>query len=217
MSRPQHASLLWSAILLATGALYGCKDDPPGKVVEEDGVWSLLRYDSGEGVMQLDQDSQKDAFLLKFESGPNVVTAAACGMETTDNEPGTSVCKQHPTITGWACRCFGYAYEEDRMQWREFMAGDPPPNFAFDESMADGGGDEGTSAAGSGGGGGGDSYITIAQIPNSDKYNFQPLPEGVFGSDGQASRYEMVKRATSQFDNFVYTDEQFACTPCVPD
>jgi hypothetical protein len=79
--------------------------------------------------------------------------------------------------------------------------------------MDGGGGDEGTS----GGGASADSYITIALIPNSDKYNFQPLPEGVFGSDGQASRYEMVKRATSQFDNFVYTDEEFACTPCVPD
>ena len=197
------------------GTLYGCKDDPPGKLVDESGVWSLLRYDTGEGVMPLDQDSQKDAFLLKFEPGPKVVTAAACGMETTDNEPGESVCTQHPTITGWACRCFGYAYEEDRMQWREFAAGEAPPNFAFEEPDDGGAADE--SGSGTGAGGGSDSYITISEIPESDKYNFQPLPEGVFGSDGQVSRFEFVKRATSVFDSRVYTDVEFACEPCIPE
>src|SRR5688500_9393613 len=98
MSRPQsHA--LWSVILLATGALYGCKDDPPGKIVEERGVWSLLKYDTGEGLKDLNQATQKDSFLLKFEPDPAVVTAAACGMETSDNEPGSSLCQQNPSFT----------------------------------------------------------------------------------------------------------------------
>ena len=73
------------------------------------------------------------------------------------------------------------------------------------------------SGSGTGAGGGSDSYITISEIPESDKYNFQPLPEGVFGSDGQVSRFEFVKRATSVFDSRVYTDVEFACEPCIPE
>ena len=216
----RHRTLpLSCALLLAAGTLQGCKEEEPGKLFDEEGVWSLQRYDTGDGVQTLNPSTQKDAFLLKFEPGPKVVTAAACGMALgVDDVPRESICRQNPSSTGWFCRCFAYAYEEDLMQWREFTAGEPPPSVDFEPpTAAEGGGGDST------GGGGGDSYITLSVIdatPSKD-YAFVPLPMGVFGSDGATSRYEFIQRAGMIFegspddDNAPATDPQAMCTPCV--
>lgn len=205
-------------MLSMAAALAGCPKDEPGKLFEEEGVWSLLRYDTGDGLQELNPSTAKDAFLLKFETGPKVVTAAACGSET-DNVPGESTCRQNHSSTFWTCRCFAYAYEEEVMQWREFTAGEPPPSVDFMQpTAAEGGGGDETAT----GGGGGDDYITLSTVgTSSETYGFTPLPMGVFGSDGTASRYEFVQRAGSVFegpamnDNAPLIDPQGMCTPCV--
>ncbi len=213
-----HAFLPWSVMLSLVGPISGCKEDPPKKVVDEQGTWSIERYNIDGETEVLNTGTQKDAFLLYFDADELVMTAAACGMETSDNIPGESVCRQNHSITGWACRCFSYAYHVDTMQFREFAAGDPPPSVDFvDPDDAAGGGEGDT------GGGGGDSYsvITENQTPVGT-YAWQPLPEGVFGSDGEVDRFDMIRRADSIFfgpaDNMnsPFEDPQFACTPCIP-
>lgn len=210
-----HAFLPWSVMLSLVGPLSGCKEDPPGKLVDEDGVWSLLRYNTDGETEELNPGTQKDSFLMKFQADESVVTMAACGMETTDNTPGESVCRQNPSITGWLCQCFSYAYHIDTMQMRPFTAGDPPPEVEFVDPDEAGGGDtDGASA---------DSYtvITENQTPVGT-YAFTPLPMGVFGSDGEVDRFDFIRRADTIFDgpdpdmNSPYEDPEFACTPCIP-
>jgi len=216
-----HAFLPWSVMLFLVGPMSGCKEDPPGKLVEEEGVWSLTHYNIDGESEELNEGTQKDAFMLKFQSEEGVMTTATCGEMATNNTPGESLCRQNPSFTGWACRCFSYAYHVDTMQFREFAAGDPPPSVDFvDPDDADaGGGDTGDT-----GGGGGDSYSTITENAQlAATYAWTPLPEGVFGSDGLVDRFDFVQRAPTIFDgpepqdmNAPYEDPDFACTPCVP-
>ena len=197
-------------MLTIAAAFTGCKDEPPGKLFDEEGVWSMLTYDLGDGQEDITAN-RKDAFLMKFEPDEGVVTTATCGMETA-NTPRDSVCRLSPSMTGWTCRCFGYAFEEETMQWREFMAGDPPPQFGFEPQGA---GDDGGDESGTAGGGGGDTYVQVSKNATAaSTIIFQPLPEDVFGSDGVINRFEFVERAASLMDE-VYEDPQGACTPCI--
>lgn len=216
--RKRSFSLL-CAMLTIAGTLQGCKDDPPGKLFEEDGVWSMVRYDLGDGSKEVNQTTRKDAFLLQFIEAENVVTAAACGMPGEDT-PENSVCRLSPGMTAWTCRCFAYAYEESTMQWREFEAGTTPPHFGFEEPHAgDGGGD----GSGTGGGGGEDTYVNLSTIATSSQtFTFQPLPQGVFGGDGTIHSFQFVQKTPSIFtgpamdDNAPLIDPEGACEPCVP-
>jgi hypothetical protein len=109
------------------------------------------------------------------------------------------------------------------MQWREFTAGELPPDVEFMDPDA-GGGEADAGTGGTGGGGGGDIYVNLTEVAGANGvYSFQPMPMGVFGSDGVADRFELVQRATSLFTNTNYkdmndptNDPEGACEPCVP-
>lgn len=218
MTMPRRPSLL---VLAALGlAAVGCKDDPPTpKLFAEDGVWSVITYDLEGNGEQADIDvmTRRDSFLLQFDSAERVVTTAAC-IETDADTVADSLCLINPDDTHWSCRCFGYAFEHDQQLWREFNAGDTPPVVAISDS--DNGGDGGTAgtAGGGGGGGDGDTLVQVSEIMDvNSTFNFRPLPEDVFGSNGISSRFVMQKRADSLFDK-VYDDPEGRppCTPCVP-
>jgi hypothetical protein len=201
-------------MLTIAAAITGCKDEPPGKLFDEEGVWSMLSYDLGEGQTDIKADSRRDAFLMHFQPEESVVTAATCGMEGAD-DPRDSVCRLSEEMTGWTCRCFGYAFEESTMQWREFMAGDPPPRFSFEPQGAGDGGGGGDTSGTAGAGPGDDTYVQVQKIGESGAtILFQPLPLDLFGSDGMLNRFEFVERAASTMAE-VYEDPQFACTPCI--
>lgn len=217
MSMPRRPSFLVLAALgLAAG---GCQDDPPTpKLFQEAGVWSVITYDleGNGGQADVDVMTRRDSFLLQFDNTARVVTTAAC-IETDADTVADSLCLINPDDTHWSCRCFGYAFERDQQLWREFNAGDTPPVVMLtDEGEA---GDAGTSTADGGGGGGdGDTIVQVSEIEDvNSTFNFRPLPEGVFGSNGISSRFVMQKRADSQFDK-VYEDPNGRppCTPCVP-
>ena len=111
------------------------------------------------------------------------------------------------------------------MQWREFAAGDPPPKVEFDPDAV-AGGDAGADESGTAGGGAsGDTVIELTEVTTaSDTISFQPLPTGVFASDGQVDRFEMVLKTPAIFtgpdpdgeENAPLIDPQGACMPCVP-
>lgn len=213
------------AALLATG----CKEDEgPGKLFEEDGTWELTQYNlEGEGLQEVDPDNRGEAFLMKFDAQRQVVQTAMCAESETD-DPATSVCRLVPQQTQWFCHCFAYAYQEDRMIWRQFTAGESPPMVPFTEGgstptpPATGGADTDTD----GGGGdetggvapGGDVDVMVAPFGMiSSTYQFTPFPVGVFGSAG-ASTFVFEQKAGSKFDQvFDDPDGRATCEPCIPE
>jgi hypothetical protein len=202
-----------SLAALVLGQAAGCSEDEGiPKLVEENGVWSLQSYDiAGEGSMRnIDTMTRGDAFLLEFDSSINVVTAAWCGLDESDT-PNNSTCRLQPDAANWYCRCFGYAYEGSRMRWAEFQAGGTPPAVTLGgvQPMPTGEseGETGDEGAPSGEGG---EMILSAVAAQASTYDFSPLPEGVFASDGESSRYRMQQKAPRLFD-------EVSCTPCVAD
>ncbi|MCX4239498.1 hypothetical protein [Paraliomyxa miuraensis] len=219
MSKPRNPSFLVLGALglcLCAGA---CKDDPPTpKLFQEEGVWSVIKYalEGGE-LRDVDNANRRDAFMLSFDASEKVVTSAACIERETDTA-ANSPCLLTPDTTHWDCRCFAYDFANDEMFWREFNAGDIPPSVSLSE--ANGAGDGGGTATDGGGGDGGDTdtYIIVAEIMDiASTYNFRPLPEDLFGSDGVTSRFVLQKRADSVFARaYEDPDGRPACQPCVP-
>lgn len=191
-----------------------CKDSGPGKLFEEDGVWSLQRFTLDGGTpIDINEMTRGDAFQLKFNAGPQVVTAAWCGSMETD-DPITSTCRLD-TDAMWFCRCFAYAYEDDQMIWREFDAGNAPPDVPFDPDAASGGGGGGTGTGTGGGDGGmtgGDTLIQLGEVPNiTSTYSFRGLPSGLFGSQGDVSQFIFQQKSPTIFG-------EVDCSPvCIAD
>lgn len=226
--------LLYAAAGAALLFAPGCsKEEGPGKLFEEDGVWSLTQYNlDGDGLTTIDNGVRGDAFMMKFTAESTVVQLAMCG-ETEMDTPGNSQCKLLPNDTAWFCRCYAYAYEEDVMYWREFAAGETPPMVEFPDENApasstapatSGGGDTDTDG-GSGGamgdtGGsmaGGDVMVQLGALPDiTSTYQFRPLPVGNWGSDGSISSYVMQQKANSVFDQALDDpDGRPSCQPCI--
>ena len=212
-----------------TGALVGLaacpSEGPPPPLFNEDGVWSLVEYDIGDGLDELPAP-RKDAFLLKFNHAKKVVTTAACTSEENNaRTPADSPCRLTPTTTEWTCRCFAYAFQEEIMQWQEFPPGSAmPPKVTFDPDLSnagqvDAGGESGGSGSGSGGGGEGGAItvITTSEIPDTmDTFDFRPLPPMVFGAD-LTSHFIFEQRAVTLFDQAYMDDEgrKAYCQPCL--
>jgi hypothetical protein len=237
-----HVRPILSALsVLCLAATVGCKEDPPTPTLfDEAGAWTLTRYDlEGSGdVMPINNNLRENAFMLLFEPEVKVVTTAAC-VNPVEGEftPANSSCLLAPSDTQWQCRCFAYAFEEDKMLWREFDAGTIPPEVTF-EMMADGGNTPpagGTAAGGTGdaggtaGGGadagaetggtpaGADHQISLAEVADiAGSYTFLTLPLDVFGSNGSTSRFIFQTRSPLLFDR-VYEDPDGrpGCTPCI--
>jgi hypothetical protein len=219
-------------LLGAIALLSACdKEEGTPKLFDEQGAWTLIRYDvEGEGNLRtIDSMNRKDAFMLKFDVENAVVQTAACIDEDGGSvTPSDSPCLLTPTDTEWVCSCFGYAFENDKMKWREFDAGNAPPMVSFEEdggNQPPAGGDD-AAGTGTGGGDGGDDggpapgsdfTITVAEVADvSATYTFLPLPTGIFGSNGSNSRYIFQARAPSLFDRaFEDPDGRATCEPCI--
>lgn len=219
MSMPRRSTLLVLAALGLGLTATACKDDPPTpKLFQEKGTWTVIRYDiEGNGEERnVNQNTARDSFLMQFDTAERVVTTAACVERETDTVD-SSPCLLQPQSTEWHCRCFAYDFVRDEMLWREFNPGEEVPTVKL--SDMDGGGDE----DGTGGDDGeadatGDALVRVSEIEDvNSTFNFRPLPDGVFGSNGESSRFVMQKRADSLFDK-VYEDPEgrMGCEPCVP-
>ncbi len=224
-------------------ATVGCKEDPPTpKLFEEEGAWSLIRYDLvGDGDISMVNTATRDnAFMLRFDSENNVVTTGACVNEGEGQfTPADSSCRASPTETSWQCRCFAYAFENEKMLWREFDAGAVVPEVSFDTAddgsntpapggtgtggtgggTADAGGDGADAGADAGDGGSADGNfeVNVAEVNGlAGAYNFLPLPAGVFGSNGTSSRFIFQTKSPLLFDQvFEDPDGRPGCTPCI--
>jgi hypothetical protein len=212
LRRPSLSLLAVLGLGLTAGA---CADDPPPpKLFQEDGTWSVVRYDltGGGQLREVDVMTRRDAFMLHFDASAKVVTTAACIESPADNV-SNSLCLINPQDTRWDCRCFAYDFVREEQLWQEFNAGDLPPKVSLSSS------DDAAAGDSEGGGGGGDNetYVTVGEVPDvSSTYSFRPLPDGVFGSNGMSSRFIVQKKANSLFDRvFDDPDGRATCTPCI--
>lgn len=220
MSTPRYPSSLVLGALGLCLTVGACKDDPPTpKLFEEDGVWSTVRYDltGGGSLTAVDTANRKDAFMLSFDAAERVVTTAAC-IERDSDTPANSTCALTPSTTRWDCRCFAYDFVREEMLWREFVPGDVPPTVSLSAADAPPASDDTGTGDGGGGGDDLDTNVFVADVMEvGSTYSFRPLPDGVFGSNGESSRFILQQRAASVFDR-VYDDPQGrpTCEPCVP-
>src|SRR5690606_1086008 len=117
---------------LLMGALLGpagCKDETP-TLFNESGVWQMLNFDIGRGLMKVDEDFRRQAMLLKFKSDMGIVQSAFCA-ETESQTAADSTCRIAVELTAWHCHCYAYVFEHDQMAWREFEAGEPRPSVSL--------------------------------------------------------------------------------------
>ena len=175
----------------------GCKEEDT-RLFDESGVWSLEKFSIEGGLPFNDIDqSRKDRFMLYFQPNDReeedvpggIVAAANCHAEG-DTESVTASSCINPSLASWSCRCFAYAYDDDRMVWQEFAPGEAPPavgNPAIDDSGAQ------------------EIFLEPFQQASST-YIFESLPDGLFDSDGENSKHVMQIRATSVWDNMDIDD-----------
>lgn len=184
----------------ATLALTGCssEDEGPGQLFDEQGVWELRQFSLEGNVLEPVSNTRAEAFLMRFEG--NVVQTAMCA-EDIDDTPGNSTCRLSGQDAEWFCECFAVRFEGDRMVWKSFEAGEDVPEATFDFI---------------------DTNSTVLQVNNVENvaftHGFQPMPGGVFGSDGSNSRYVFEQRPLDVFAQvFDDPDGRQTCAPCTDD
>lgn len=222
-------TLIRGAFVAAALSTTACADDPgPGKLFEEDGVFELKRFAlSGSGLEEVSGTKAK-TFFLKFDKETDVVQTAMCSNDDID-DPTNGECNGF-TDSQWFCQCFGYGFEEDQMAWQAFEAGGTPPVVKVgqteveeeDPTAGDTDTDGGSDGGGEDDGGdepapaGGVHQFTVAESAGeAATFDFTPLPAGIFGSDGVASKYVFQKRAPSLFDVVLENEDRPVCSPCI--
>jgi hypothetical protein len=224
------------SLACALSLLAACGNDETSTLFDEAGAWSVVRYDlEGAGDLPEVSPDRRDKFMLSFDKGASVVTSAACASSVDGRDtPADTPCIATPGESEWVCQCFGYAFENDRMKWREFEAGSAPPTVSFDDGGGDGGGppagdDAATGDGGSGTGGaddggaddaggpppGSDFTVQVAETEQSATFAFIGIPTGTFGSNGTTSRFIMQARAPSLFNQAFEDAERPTCEPCI--
>ena len=145
----------------------GCKEEGRDVLFEEAGTWALLFYNfDGTGLENFDASSRVDKFLLHFgnfdEATGGVVAAASC----RDSMGQTDLTKTLCDINEFECRCFDYTYEKSTMTWTERA---PEGGEVADPKT---------------------TTINLEEYPDyASTYRFEPLPEGLFNSDGTSAQY----------------------------
>jgi|GEM_PF-1345686 len=243
-ARSASRSLFLGALVATALVTTGCKDDPgPGKLFEEEGTWELVQFGLGGTGLEEVQNNRAKNFLLSFDEENMVVQTAMCSNDETDT-PANSECAGF-NDSRWICQCFAYDFVEEEMAWLEFNAGETPPIVKVGESPSnsgdaggeggdtdtDGGSGGGESGGGESGGeegggdeaGGGDEggpmaghqFVLTELAGTSATFDFTPLPAGVFGSDGVASKFIFQKKAASVFDVVLEDPDRPSCQPCI--
>lgn len=187
---------------------FGCADEP-SNLFDEDGVWSLTAFDLT-GTAPLDQidERREDGFLLKFDSGRGLVAAANCldprrdPNAPPDSNPGSVFCSNgddRDDPANWACNCFAYRFEGERMQWLPYDAGSAAPTIVADPALGSyfpcAGAEPPADPATMG------NPLLASDVEDVELTQvLQSLPINTWASDGTCSRYQIQQKAARLFD-----------------
>lgn len=178
-------STLTPLALLALPALLasGCKEEEL-PLFDETGLWAIEKYALDGGVLEDIPQERKNAFLLNFNSDLGVVAVGSCYSADNQNIE-SAICKSNPNAAYWECQCFAYEFEKSRMVWQSFMPGEMPP--IIDDPTIDGA----------------QSFEVLVEVfPELGAgYIFNPLPMGVFDSDGSVAKYVFQQKSTDVWNN----------------
>jgi hypothetical protein len=173
--------------LASLSSLTSCKVEDT-RLFDETGVWTLEKFTIDGTPYQDINQGRKNRFLLRFIPNTDVepptggiVAAAACHEMGSDIDVKGSTCV-NAGLSTWSCQCFAYTYEESTMVWQEFTPGETPPVVGTPAA-----GDE----TGDTGGAAGDAFeVSVSAFADSaSTYLFDPLPAGLFNSDGDVSKH----------------------------
>jgi len=192
-------STLSSPALLALPALFlalvasGCKEEEP-PLFDETGVWAIEKYALDGGQLQDIPQERKNAFLLNFDTDLGVVAVGSC-YSATNQDLDSAICKTNPAAAYWECQCFAYEFDKSRMVWQSFMPGDTPPTVIDDPTIE-----------------GAKSFEVLVEVfPDLGRaYLYNPLPIGVFDSDGALAKYVFAQKSTTVWDNAEVAPESLA-------
>lgn len=180
--------------LLALPALLasGCQEEEP-PLFDETGVWAVEKYALAGGAFSDIPQERKNAFLLNFNPDLGVVAVGSC--YSADNQDiESAICKSNPAAAYWECQCFAYEFAKSRMVWQPFAAGEMPP-VVGDPLI------EGSEAF----------EVLVEVFPDLGRaYLFNPIPMGVFDSDGSASKYVLAQKSPTVWDNAEFAPESLA-------
>jgi hypothetical protein len=175
-----------TSTLVATAllSLTSCKEED-NRLFEEGGVWALQAFTlDGTAIMDLDAQ-RRNHFLLRFSPDDGVVATAACKVSPSETVTDSS-CGFNSIDAEWECHCFAYEFDNSIMRWQEFAPGENPPPVG---APAGDGETDGMTA--------GSHEIELEEAKASGTYQYFPLPEGIFGSDGVTSKHVFQSRAES--------------------
>lgn len=187
-------ALVATACALPILASAGCKEEPT-KLFDEEGAWKLLlfRLEDGDDIGKFGSTLRDDKFMIYFDPKAEVVAAAMCNDSMGNQSVTQSQCDQTKEMGGYYCRCFTYEFDQAEMTWTEFVPeGQPAPPEPSEDELG-----MGVAKPADG------VRIKLAEY-DPDTYNntyrFQPLPYGVFDSNGVTSEYVFQAVAPSVFD-----------------
>lgn len=187
-SAPTRASLATAFALALPLLAAGCKDEPI-PLFDEEGTWvlTLFKIADGDEVGGFGSVSRENKFMIYYDATDKVVATATCNDSMGNQSLTQSLCDLPKEAGGFVCRCFSYEFDETLMTWTEFVPeGQPAPPTPTEEGAA---------APGQG------VRISLEAYPDiSNTYRYEPLPFGLFESNGLTSEYVFQQRGPAEFD-----------------
>ncbi|HEY8376110.1 MAG TPA: hypothetical protein VIK91_06460 [Nannocystis sp.] len=189
-------ALMATACALPILATTSCKEEEgPTTLFDEEGAWKLLYFklEDGDQIGGFGSTLRQGKYMVYFDKTAKIVAAASCKDSAGDSGVLTSSCDLPKEEGGYVCRCFTYEFEDDRMTWIENeVDGQPPPPQPTDKQL-----DEGVKKPG-------DPIVINLAAYDPDNFNntwrFQPLPYGLFDSNGLSSEFVFQAVSPMVFD-----------------
>lgn len=193
MTHPLLSRALLTAVCACSVFTAGCQEEPLPLFDEDAGAWvlTLFKLEDGEDIGDFGSSIRNEKYMLNYDKSKQIVAAASCNDSMGNQAVKESLCDLTAEQGGYYCRCFNYEFDETLMTWTEFVPdGQPQPPEPSEEQQMMG-------ALPVGG-----SYrIALEAYPDfAQTYRYQPLPFGLFDSNGYSSEYVFQLRDRSKFE-----------------
>lgn len=193
LSAPVRAALATVCALPITLLVAGCQEDPQ-PLFDEDGTWVLqyFKLEDGDEIGGFGATARVGKFMINYDTDKKIVAAATCNDSMGDQSVTSSQCDVHTNPDGvYYCRCFSYQYELTEMTWTEFVPdGQPAPPTPTAADIEAGALEPGTGIR-----------IALEEYQGySNTYRYEPLPFGLFDSNGVSSEYVFQQRGKAEFE-----------------